>query len=208
MIRTSIACVFLVLIGCGGAQDAGEGDDPIDPARLYPLKDGNVWTYDVDTGTDLSALGISRVVEVQGPRVTVENNGSSQDAIVYELRPEGIYRVASGTWLLKRPIEVGATWPATGGREARVQSISEHVEVGAGTFDGCVSVVEAEAGEAAPVTAGPSGTGQIVETVYCPDIGPVIVDTQISTELSGQTVHVRGELRAHMLGEEPLGEDE
>ncbi len=179
---------MFTLIACGGAQDAGEGDDAIDPARLYPLSDGNVWTYDVDTGVDLSALGISRVVEVQGPRVTVENNGSSQDAIVYELRPEGIFRVASETWLLKRPIEVGATWPAAGGREARVRSIDEHVEVAAGTFDGCVAVVETDG-------------RQQVETIYCPDIGPVVVDTRIETELSGQTVVVRGELRAHMLSE-------
>jgi len=201
LIRSSLACVFLTLIACGGAQDAGTGDDAIDPARLYPLNDGNVWTYDVDTGVDLSALGISRVVEVQGPRVTVENNGSTQDAIVYELRPEGIFRVASGTWLLRRPIEVGATWPAAGGREARVRSIDERVEVGAGTFEGCVAVVEAEAGATAELASSPTGTGQLVETIYCPDIGPVVVDTQLSTELSGQTVHVRGELRAHMLSE-------
>lgn len=198
MTRAYITCVFLALAACGGAQEAGDGDEAIDPARLYPLSEGNVWTYDVDTGVDLSALGISRVVDVQGSRVTVENNGSSQDAIVYELRPEGIFRVASETWLLRRPIEVGATWPATGGREARVTAIDESVEVGAGTFEGCVVVVESEPGGEG---ASPSGTGQRVETVYCPDVGPVIVDTQIATEISGQTVTVRGELRAHMLSE-------
>jgi len=188
LIRASFAGLLLFLCACGGAQDAGEAETEIDPSRLYPLKEGNVWTYDVDTGVDLSALGISRVVEVQGPRVTVENNGSSQDAIVYEIRPEGIYRVASETWLLRRPIEVGATWPGAGGRQARVTSIDERVEVGAGTFDGCVSVEEDDG-------------RQSVTTIYCPDIGPVVVDTRIQTELSGETVVVRGELRAHMLSE-------
>lgn len=184
-----VVLVLVALGACGGAQGAGEAEEAIDPTRLYPLQEGNVWTYDVDTGVGLSALGISRVVEVQGSRVTVENNGSSQDAIVYEIRPEGIYRVASETWLLRRPIEVGASWPGAGGRQARITAVDETVEVGAGTFEDCVSVVEDDGRQA-------------VTTVYCPDVGPVVVDTRIQTELSGQNVVVRGELRAHMLGED------
>ena len=183
MKRLALALPLLLLIACGGSQSGGASED-IDPHRLYPLRSGNVWTYDVDTGVDLPVLGISRVVEVEGNRVSVTNNDSPP--ILYELRPEGIYRVTSDTWLLRRPIEVGATWASAGGREAKVTAVDEQVEVTAGTFEHCVRVEE-------------SDERQVTQTVYCPDVGPVVVDTQTGMELSGQTARVRGELRAYML---------
>jgi hypothetical protein len=179
--------LFALLLACGGAQTDAGGDDDLDPRDFYPMSEGNVWTYDVETGVGPPALGISRVVAVDGPRVSVENNQS--DPIVYELREEGIYRVASGTWLLKKPLEVGATWPSSAGRQAQVSSVTETVTTNAGTFEGCVKVEE-------------SDPRQPITTVYCPGVGPVILETGMRTDLSGETVRVRGELRAYQLSED------
>jgi hypothetical protein len=175
----------LLLSACGGAQAGGE-EDSMDPSRFYPMTEGNVWTYDVDTGVGPPALGISRVTAVQGGRASISNNDT--DPIVYEKRPEGIYRVGSDTWLLRRPLEVGARWPAAGGREAEVVSVTRSVEVGGGSFEGCLEIRESDG-------------RQSVVTVYCPDVGPVIVETSMQMDTSAEPITVRGELRAYQLAE-------
>ena len=173
-------CIFFALVsslalGCGGAQDAGAGEEGIDPARLYPLQEGNVWSYDVDTGIE-TVLGTFRVVDVQGPRASVEVNGGVE-TLVYETTPEGIRRPNEEVWVLKRPVQVGARWPAPGGREAEVLSIDARVEVFAGTFEDCVEVREADA-------------RQTVTTTYCPDVGPVVLVTEATSEYGGATARV------------------
>ena len=170
-------------MACGSAQNPGAVED-LDPQTLYPLQEGNVWTYDVDTGVDIPVLAISRVTAVQGNRVSVANNNS--DPIVYELRPEGIYRAGSDTWLLRRPLEVGASWPGAGGRQAKVTSVTERVEAAGETFSGCVRVEETDG-------------RQTVATVYCPHVGPVLLDTSMQMDMSAEAVQVRGRLRAYQL---------
>src|SRR5690606_31390533 len=49
--------------GCGGADvDGGQTEEErLAPLNLYPLREGHVWSYNVDTGTDLPTLTITRV---------------------------------------------------------------------------------------------------------------------------------------------------
>jgi hypothetical protein len=94
--------------------------------------------------------------------------------------------------LLRDPIAVGQEWPSTSGRTARIESITEAVDVTDGHYENCVAVME-EGGDA----------GLHVRTTYCMGVGPVIVESrqELTTSMTGGLT-VRGTLRAHQQGEE------
>jgi hypothetical protein len=183
----------LLITACGGSTTGVSGPqlDPLDPANLYPLATGNVWAYDIDTGLedDLPVLGQTRVVAQEGDRFEVSNNRS--DPVIYEVRPEGIYRSQNGSWLLRAPIRLGAEWQAPLGATAHVTSITEEVDTPAGHFDDCVRVEE---------TGGPSG--RETATVYCPGVGPVYLEAVMESRLTRQSVRVVVRLRGYMLGDD------
>ena len=184
-----LSVAVLMSIGCGAAQTGPREDgDRLNPARLYPLQLDNVWSYDIDTGTgDPPVLGITRVVEARDPIFEVSANRS--DPVAYEVRPEGIYKPGSSTWLLRAPIEVGAEWPTTSGMTARIESITETVETPAGQFENCVRVEES-GGE----------VRRRIRTVYCTDVGPVFVRSAMQAQLTGMTADVTAVLRGYSIG--------
>lgn len=173
--------MLMVLVGCGPAQTP-EDAEPVTVDRLYPLGEGQVWSYNVDTGGDEPpTLAISRVVAVEGNRYEVQNNRS--DTVRYEVRPEGIYAVATESWLIRNPIEEGREWPAGSGRTARIASTDVRIDTAAGTFEHCVRVEE-----------GGGRDGRRIVTIYCPDVGPVVVESSMDAQITGRTATVRAEL--------------
>lgn len=173
--------------GCGGAQTpSGPPIDRLAPDTLYPLAEGNGWSFMVDNGIEQVLLP-QYVQRVDGPRREV---ASGQTVIVYEVRPEGIFQPSTGTYVLKRPIEEGATWDAPSDRTARVTSTTASVRTGRDVeLTDCV-VVE--------VTA--ENDPQISRTTYCPTVGPVLVETEMHMSLSGETVRVVGRLLEYQTG--------
>lgn len=184
---------MLVLdVGCGGSVPAPDEArvDPLAPSTLYPLVEGAVWSHDVDTGDGIPTLAITRVVRRVGSRVEVS---SGSEPVVYELRPLGIFRPATAGWLLRAPIEVGATWQSAPGRQATVRSVTEQRDVEGQPQSGCVRVEELE-----------PRVGRSIVTVFCPGIGPVWLETSVALATTRQTVTVRAELRGHDLrGDRP-----
>ena len=180
--RALAALSFCVLAACGGAQKP-TAQGPLDVNRLYPLRPGSVWTYDVDTGQGLPTLAITRVLSSDGTHVEVSSGAAP---IPYEIRPDGLYRSDRGAYVLKGPIRQGATWDAGAGAKAEVTDTAKEVTTPAGDFRQCVEVLE----------TGGSG-GKIVRTVFCPDIGPVEVDSSMQMELSGQSARVSAKLRGY-----------
>src|SRR6185295_4477883 len=119
---------------------------------------GYVWNYNVDTGTGLPAISTMRVTDVTGDRFTITALHAA-DGRVYERSPEGILIVQSHTFLLHGPIRLGAEWPSTSGRTARVTSVTATAATNEGDLTGCVEVTE---------SGGDSGL--TVRTVYCPEV--------------------------------------
>lgn len=186
----SLPCLVLatfVLASCGGGQVVPDGPDPerYAPANLYPLTEGNVWSYNIDTGTEMPVLGTSRVVSASGDRFEVSNNGT--EPFVYERRPDGIYRPQHEVWLLRAPIEVGAEWASAAGMTARVAALDVSVETPAGNFEDCVRIEE-----------GGGRDGRRIRTIYCPEIGPVMVESAMFTPISGMTASVTARLLGYM----------
>ncbi len=178
----------LALAACGGASSEGPTTPTGPPAvdALYPLAEGNVWSYDAvsDAGNHLSIL---RVTAVAGESVTLE---SDRVPYVYERRPEGLFFPEAGVWILKAPIEVGARWPSRSGRTAEITAMDLALEVRAGAFTRCVRVEEG---------GGPQGL--TIATTYCPGVGPVRIESELATELSGETVRVVAELLGHQIAD-------
>jgi hypothetical protein len=114
----------------------------------------------------------------------VSTNGG--DEVVYELRDGGVFIATDGVWLLRAPIAVGAEWESHSGRTARVTSVTTSIETPGGTFAGCVEVTE-EGGDP-PLR---------IQTVYCPDVGPVAIDSTLPLEVGEASVRVSAKLRGH-----------
>jgi hypothetical protein len=175
------ALVFCTIaLGCGptrSARDLG----PRTARSLYPMAEGYTWTYDIDTETEMNNLGVTRVTSVVGDHVEITTDAS--ETRNYELREGGIYRSDRDVWLLRDPIAVGTEWPSSGGRTARITSVTETVDVFAGHYEGCVEVRE----------EGGDGT-QTIRTVFCQGVGPVVVEVVQNLVLGGSTT-VTGTLR-------------
>lgn len=173
-------CAFVV--SCGGASlNAPPKTDRLTPSVLYPLGAGHVWSYDVDSGDETPTLAITKVDAVQGAHVVVRTNQG--EPVRYELASGGI-AAPGGRWLLRAPIRTGASWPSPGGRVATVVSVDESITTMAGPFDRCVRVLE-QSGE----------IGVQVVTVFCPEVGPVFVESSMKTERA--TVVVTARLRGY-----------
>ncbi len=147
------------------------------------MRMGSVWTYDVETGQGLPILAITRVTANDGQRVEISSGG---DPIHYELKPEGLFHSDRDGYLLKPPFNKGATWDAGGGASAQITEIGRSVETMAGAFTDCIEVSE---------TGG--NNSKVVRTVYCPDVGPVEVESSMHMDLSGQTARVVAKLRGY-----------
>lgn len=179
--------LLALLAACGGGATQN-GAGPLTAAELYPLGEGHVWSYDVETGVGPNALAISRVINQAGNTYEVRNDGG--EGMTYEVREDGIFKPATGTYLLRAPFDVGETWDAGGGRTARIAAVDLDVDVPAGRFDRCVRVEE---------TGG--GDGREIATTYCPGVGVTMLEAGMTTQLSGMRASVHAKLRAYSLGD-------
>lgn len=185
-----VAATSLLLGACGpGAAHVRPTGPVTDPNVLFPMGAGYVWNYNVDTGTGLPSLANIRVTESDGTTFTVAAMNAADGGTVYERTPEGILRAQSHTFLLRGPIRLGGEWPSTSGRTARVTSVTATAHTNEGDLTGCVEVTEA------------GGESQLsIRTVYCPDVGPAIIETTQTLTLSPQPVRVTATLLGHSFG--------
>ena len=172
------------LTACHGAQAAnGKSGDRLSVERLYPLRAGSVWTYDVDTGDGPPTLAVTRVLSSADKRAEVSSGGAP---IRYEQRADGLYSSDREVYVLKLPLRVGASWDAGQGATAEVTDLDKRVSTVAGEFVGCVEVRES------------AGAGQkVVRTVFCPDVGPVEVESSLQLAVTGRAARVLARLRGY-----------
>jgi hypothetical protein len=154
-------------------------------SRFFPLTDGTQWAYDAEEeGTGNKGIFVTRAKAMAGPRFSLVTGQRSR---IVEIRPEGITRIDTGTYLLRAPLTSGAEWPGDGGAVVRVAVVDRIVDVPAGKFVGCVDTVE----EARAATGEPA---RRVTTTYCPDVG--IVSLHAEAWENGKHVGERAVLRS------------
>jgi len=181
-LRVRVAAVCLAA-GCAGQNPPPPSHRLVDPLVLYPLQAGNAWSYDVDTGEASTTLAVTRVAGFDGHLAEVRTGGA---VVRYEVSAEGIRAPTDDGWIIRAPVEDGATWQGRGGRIAHVISISMALETPAGRFDRCVEVLE---------TGGKPDLE--VRTVYCPGVGPVSVRSTMRSSVSDRVVTVSALLRGY-----------
>lgn len=171
-----------LLAACGGAAPTVRPVDAtrLDPNRLFPLESGTVWSFNVRTGIGLPTFATLRVLDATATTASVQSNRQAPER--YEHDATGV-RHADGTYVLKAPIALDATWSSGATRTSRVASVDESVRTGLGELTGCVRVVELD-----------SDTEIEATTVYCPDVGPALIVSRMTSHLSGETLEVRAEL--------------
>jgi hypothetical protein len=170
-------------LGCGSTPKASTSNERLSIERLYPLRPGSVWTYDVDTGEGLPTLAITRVVARHGDQVEVSTGSES---ILYQLRPDGLFRPDLDSYVLRQPVQKGARWETRDGASAEISDVAKQASGPAGEFQGCVEVRES------------GGTNQKqVRTVFCPDVGPVEIESSLQIVLTGQSARVVARLRGY-----------
>lgn len=180
--KSSSLALLVLLAACGGAP-AAKPTGELTAERLYPMRVGSVWTYDVDTGEGLPVLAITRVVAKRGEQVSVS---SGAEPLTYEQRADGLYRTDLAAYVLKAPIQKGTRWELREGQVAEITDVQKTVVAPAGSFSGCVEVRE----------TGGAGQKQ-VRTVFCPDVGPVEIESSLQMQLSGQAARVVARLRGY-----------
>lgn len=147
------------------------------------MRPGSVWTYDVDTGEGLPVLAITRVVARREDRVEVSSGGAP---LSYEVRPEGLYRADLETYVLRTPIQKGTRWEGRDGASVEITDVQKMVVAPAGDFSGCVEVTESG-----------GQNEKLVRTVFCPDVGPVEIESSLQIALTGQAARVTAKLRGY-----------
>jgi hypothetical protein len=182
--RLLAGCIVAAwVVGCGAAASQQGPASSITVERLYPLRAGSVWTYDVDTGEGLPVLAITRVLASSNGHVEVS---SGSDSLHYEQRPDGLFRADVGSYLLRMPLAAGSEWEGHDGGRAQITHIDARASTPAGDFVNCVEVVEN------------SGVSEKrVRTVFCPDVGPVEIESSLQIQLTGKSTRVIARLRGY-----------
>lgn len=177
------AAAALVLLAACASRTPPASPIRIEPTDLFPLETGNAWSYDVDTGDPSTTLAVSRVETFDGRFAEVR---TARTVLRYEVLGEGIRLPPGDEWVLRAPLEQGATWLGRGGRSALLVSMGMRVETRAGIFDDCILVSE---------TGGKLDLE--VRTVYCPGVGPVSVHSTMRSNLGDRTLTVSAKLRGY-----------
>jgi hypothetical protein len=168
-----LAVAAVLGLGCGAPKPA-ETPAALAPKvgvhRYLPLKDKTVFSYDTSmTGGESGLL----VLEVRRPRQDLAELVVAGRARRLTVNDHDIAHVTGG-FLLREPLTLGATWKGDFG-QVTVKNVDRNLTVPAGAFTGCLETLEE-----AVTTEGEKRT----TTVYCPDIGIALRETE--AEQDGQ----------------------
>jgi hypothetical protein len=164
---TVSAWLASIFSGCGGdalprPADAAPSAIAYHGVSDYlPLEDNTVMSF--ETEAEGSAEHGLLIMQVRRPRPNVVELDVGGKIRRLDLTSDGV-KIVEGGWLLKKPLEVGATFAGQYGK-VRVSSITRSVNVPAGQFKECV---ETEEVSAAARTL----------TVYCPHAGITLLEVE------------------------------
>lgn len=168
-VRSSLLLTLLALgAACGGdvPAKAPSPSSAAPPAsgsrveRLFPLEEGKIYHYETKEGADTGML-VAKVHRVDATRGELRLSNATKRFV---FTPDGV-AYEGGVFIIKEPIEVGASWPGEHGGATRIAAIDASVQVPAGSFGSCVQTVE----------EGGRPPGSRYEATYCPGVGMVLL---------------------------------
>jgi hypothetical protein len=134
--------------------------------RFFPLVDGMVYTYRTQNEVGEEGLLVARVFRADPHHGELRFPTGSK---TFEYAPDGVVLRARGgeaVYVLKAPVQVGATWRGEHGGETKVLSVTASVDTPAGHYESCVQTMEQRLGDR-PVR---------YATTFCPDVGVVSLE--------------------------------
>ncbi|MCU0655862.1 MAG: hypothetical protein MUF64_11440 [Polyangiaceae bacterium] len=177
------AWVLLLAAGCSTSPPPSAPAKPsykIDSMRWLPPGNEVVYAYKTE---DLIARSTGILsLRLRNPTADSIELVTPQRSETLRYQPSGILRERTGSLMLRTPPEVGARWPSGPGLSARIARVDLRVSVEAGSFEGCMEVLEER-------TVPFPGA---ITTTYCPDVGIV----RIETVAEEPPIHERVELRS------------
>jgi len=195
--RMVAATALAALSGCATASSSvssGASGKPLGAGDYYPLSPGWKWAYDL-VKDDQPMLATYAVLE-RTPDTAIVQAG--EERLAYAVTPDGIARkegVATGDFLIRNPIALGAAWPVVGG-SAKIAAVGQTITVPSGdVYTDCVVVETLRADPA-----------RLSRTTFAPGVGPVVVEMQVQQQQGGRFVTtLRATLRAVTKpGEDPF----
>jgi hypothetical protein len=148
---------------------------------------GSTWAYEISKylpGDKIEkGFAAARVVKSSPSSFEVQ---TPSETIVYEIHPDGIYKPKAGYYLIKDPLQVGLRWPLPDGGEVRINRVGIRETTDAGTFEGCITIVE-------------EGRGGRAEWTYAPNVGPIHL-RYFDLSLGQPVLIMEAKLKAFRLG--------
>lgn len=174
----------LVAVDCSGSPPEPalpQSAPPPTPVERYmPLTEGFVYEYDLEGDTGEKGRMMMHVSRPRPGLVELDVAGKVQRL---ELAPDGI-RHATGGYLLKAPLKLGAQWKGQFGT-VKVVDIARSIQTPAGSFSSCLVTVEEQ----------PSAATKRATSVFCPGVG--LVSLAIEASVDGEYGSVTSILRSH-----------
>jgi hypothetical protein len=178
-----VLAVGAVLVGCGEGTGPAGPTTPVKVAasgssveQFFPLEEGRIYNYVTSENGETGML-VAKVHRTDASHGELRLSNATK-RFVYS---PGAVAYDNGLFILKAPLDVGATWPGEHGGTTRVASVDAAPKVAAGSYTGCVQTVE-EGGR-------PPGSKFV--TTYCPGVGMVLLEVQAA---GGEA---RAELRSY-----------
>ncbi len=171
-----------VVLACGPAGGPGAPAASTKPAsgssaeQYFPLEEGRVYAYATSENGDTGML----VAKVHRTDATHGELRLSNATKRFVFTPEGV-AYDGGAFILKSPLDVGASWPGEHGGTAKVTSIDASPKVVAGSYTSCLQTVE----------EGGRPEGSRYTTTYCPGVGMVLL------EVHAAGAEARAELKSY-----------
>jgi hypothetical protein len=129
--------------------------------QYFPLEEGRIYAYATSENGETGML----VAKVHRTDATHGELRLSNATKRFVFTPEGV-AYDGGAFILKAPLDVGATWPGEHGGTAKLVAIDASPKVVAGSYSSCIQTVE-EGGR-------PEGSKYV--TTYCPGVGMVLLE--------------------------------
>ncbi|CAN5911975.1 hypothetical protein BH11MYX4_BH11MYX4_11260 [soil metagenome] len=167
--RTLALALVLGVVACDAKPPATplvpKGPSVSSVDQYFPLEEGRLYHY-VTTENGETGMLVARVHRTDPAHGELRLSNATK-RFVYT--PEGV-AYDGGAFILKAPLDVGASWPGEHGGTTRVATTDASPKVQAGSYGSCIQTVE-EGGR-------PQGSKYV--TTYCPGVGMVLLEIAVT----------------------------
>ncbi len=146
-----------------GVQGQGQASGVDAVGRYFPLEEGKIYHYVTRENGETGML-VAKVHRTDAAHAELRLSNATRRFV---FTAAGV-AYDEGAFILKAPLDVGASWSGEHGGTTRVAKTDAWVEVPAGRYAGCVETVE----------EGGRPTGAIYSTTYCAGIGMVKLEVK------------------------------